>query len=63
MNTTVGMICFCIFLVFLIGVSIWSAQQNKKGQRPHQNQRKQHGQQPFPDPSGPSPLIALVISH
>lgn len=55
MNTTVGMICFCIFLVFLIGVSIWSAQQNKKGKTGADREYFLGG--------NTTPLIVLAVSY
>lgn len=55
MNTTIGMIYFSIFIIFLIGVSLWSAKQNKAGKTGADEEYFLGGHS--------TPLIVLAVSY
>ena len=55
MNTTIGIIYFSIFIVFLIGVSIWSAKKNKEGKTGADEEYFLGGHT--------TPLIVLAVSY
>lgn len=55
MNTTIGIIYFAVFIVFLIGISIWSAKQNKEGKNGADTEYYLGGRT--------TPLIVLAVSY
>lgn len=55
MNTTIGTIYFALFIVFLIGISIWSAKKNKEGKSGADTEYFLGGHT--------TPLVVLAVSY